>query len=66
MMAAFFYFAIKADRWIVQPTLKRFERLPVTEGLLAGTLLIGFLYAWGAEWLGNVAAITGSYMPRAC
>lgn len=61
MMALFFFTAIKADRWFIQPMLKRFERLPVTEGLLAGTLLIGALYAWGAEWIGNVAAITGSY-----
>ena len=61
LMAAFFWVAIKADRWLIQPTLKRFERLPVTEGLLAGALLIGFIYAWSAEWIGNVAAITGSY-----
>jgi Kef-type K+ transport system membrane component KefB len=61
MLAAFFLLAIKADRWLIRPALMRFERLPVTEGLLAGTLLIGCLYAWGAEWIGNVAAITGSY-----
>jgi Kef-type K+ transport system membrane component KefB len=62
MMAAFFVCAVLADKWLVQPMLKRFERLPVTEGLLAGALLIGFIYAWGAEWIGNVAAITGSYL----
>ncbi len=61
MMVAFFFIAIKAEKWFIEPLLRRFERLPITEGLLAGTLLIGFLYAWGAEWIGNVAAITGSY-----
>jgi Kef-type K+ transport system membrane component KefB len=61
MMVAFFLVAIKAEKWFIEPLLRRFERLPITEGLLAGTLLIGFLYAWGAEWIGNVAAITGSY-----
>jgi len=62
MMAAFFYVAIIADRWLIQPLLKHFERLPIGEGLLAAALVVGFLYAWGAEWLGNVAAITGSYL----
>lgn len=61
MMALFFIVAIQADRFFIQPLLKRFERLPVNQGLLAGALVVGFLYAWGAEWIGNVAAITGSY-----
>jgi len=51
-----------ADKWLLQPTVKRFSRMPVTEGLLAGVLLMGLLYAWAAEWIGNVAAITGTYM----
>jgi Kef-type K+ transport system membrane component KefB len=62
MMACFFFFALKADRYWIQPLLKSFERLPVSQGLLAGTLVVGFLYAWGAQWIGNVAAITGSYL----
>ena len=62
MMAGFFVIAVMADRWFIQPLVKRFERMPVTEGLLAGVLLVGLLYAWAAEWIGNVAAITGTYL----
>ena len=62
MMVTFFLVAIKADKWFVQPVVRRFERMPVTQGLLAGVLLVGLIYAWAAEWIGNVAAITGTYL----
>jgi Kef-type K+ transport system membrane component KefB len=38
------------------------DRLAVNQGLLAVVLAVAFLYAWAAEYLGGVAAITGSYM----
>jgi len=38
------------------------ERLGVSQGLLAIVLTIAFLYAWAAEYVGRVAAITGSYL----
>ena len=62
MMLAFFVVGWFADKWLVRPLVNRFERMPVTEGLLAGVLLVGLLYAWAAEWIGNVAAITGTYL----
>lgn len=62
MMVAFFVVGWFAERWLVRPLVSRFERMPVTEGLLAGVLLVGLLYAWAAEWIGNVAAITGTYL----
>lgn len=37
-------------------------KMKSTESLAAITLGIMFLYAWGAEYLGGVAAITGSYI----
>jgi len=37
-------------------------RQPITGGLLAGAIVIGLLYAWMAEFIGNLAAITGSYL----
>ena len=37
-------------------------RLTVSEPLLALVVVVTFLYAWAAEYLGGVAAITGSYM----
>jgi Kef-type K+ transport system membrane component KefB len=38
------------------------ERLAVSQGLLAVVLVVGLLYAWAAEFVGGVAAITGSYL----
>jgi Kef-type K+ transport system membrane component KefB len=38
------------------------DRLAVSQGLLAVVLVVALLYAWAAEFVGGVAAITGSYM----
>ena len=38
------------------------DRLAVSQGLLAVVLVIALLYAWAAEFVGGVAAITGSYL----
>ena len=35
---------------------------PIAGGLLAGAIVIGLLFAWMAEFIGNLAAITGSYL----
>jgi Kef-type K+ transport system membrane component KefB len=62
MMALFFVVAVSAEKWFIRPVVKAFDRMPITQGLLAGVLLVGFVYAWAAEWIGNVAAITGTYL----
>jgi Kef-type K+ transport system membrane component KefB len=36
--------------------------LGVSQGLLATVVLVAFLYAWAADYIGGVAAITGSYL----
>ncbi len=46
----------------VRAMLRRFSRLPISEPLLAGALAIVFGYAWAAEAMGGVAAITGAYL----
>ncbi len=38
------------------------DRLAVSQGLLAVVLVVALLYAWAAEYVGGVAAITGSYL----
>jgi Kef-type K+ transport system membrane component KefB len=35
---------------------------PIAAGLLASAIVIGLFYAWMAEFVGNLAAITGSYL----
>ncbi|MGQ9516699.1 MAG: cation:proton antiporter [Anaerolineae bacterium] len=38
------------------------ERLPISEGMMALALAMTFLYAWAAEALGGMAAITGAFI----
>ena len=38
------------------------DALGVSQGLLATVIVVAFLYAWAAELVGGVAAITGSYI----
>ena len=60
-MAAFFLAAILLGR-IFRAVLAAADRTPVSEGLLSATLIAALAYAWGAEALGGVAAITGAYL----
>ncbi len=61
-MAAFFAAAIWGGLWITRRALARASRLPVSEGLLASAAVLLLLFAWAAEALGQVAAITGAYI----
>jgi Kef-type K+ transport system membrane component KefB len=60
-MAAFFAVAVFAGRWIA-PLLRWASGLGVSQGILATVLVIAFVYAWAAEYVGAVAAITGAYL----
>jgi Kef-type K+ transport system membrane component KefB len=60
-IAAFFVVGIAAGRWL-GGVLRRAEALGVSQGVLGATLVIVFVYAWAAEYLGAVAAITGAYL----
>ncbi|HVL68240.1 MAG TPA: cation:proton antiporter [Vicinamibacterales bacterium] len=60
-IVAFFAIAIAAGRWIA-PFLRWTSALGVSQGLLAGVLVVALVYAWAAEFIGAVAAITGSYL----
>lgn len=53
--------------WIVgRKYLEKFcelvSKIPASEALLAGVLVVAFLYAWSAEFIAHLAAITGSYL----
>lgn len=60
-MVLFFAGAILLGRGF-RRALGRAERAPVSEGLLAATLIAVLAYSWSAEALGGVAAITGAYV----
>jgi len=38
------------------------DRLPISEGLMALTVILTLLYAWSAEALGGMATITGAFL----
>ena len=60
-MTAFFVIAIVAGRWFT-PLLRWASGLGVSQALLATVLVVAFVYSWAAEYIGAVAAITGSYL----
>ena len=60
-IAIFFGAAIWIGRYF-ERILRWADRLGVSQGLLAGVTLIAFVYGWAAEYIGGVAAITGSYV----
>jgi Kef-type K+ transport system membrane component KefB len=61
-MVAFFAAAILGGRWLITWGLRRFRRVPVSEGVLAFTVVAMLMLAWGAEVIGRVASITGAYI----
>lgn len=49
--------------WFFVPRLlERVDRLPVSQGLLAASIVLAMFYAWSAEVIGGVAMITGSFL----
>jgi Na+:H+ antiporter len=60
-MLLFFGGGILLGRYF-EPMLAWGDRLGVSQGLLAIVVFLGFIYAWAAEYVGAVAAITGSYL----
>ncbi len=61
-LVAFFPVAILLGRLAISPLLRRLSRGHEKETGLALVLAIVFLYAWSAEALGGLAAITGAYV----
>ncbi len=59
---AFLGIAIAFGVWLLPRLTAVIDRLPISEGLMAWVFVIVLLYAWAAEELGGVAAITGSFL----
>lgn len=60
-VCAFFVVAVVLGRWFGH-LLRWGDTLRVSQGVLATALAVALLYAWAAEYLGAVAAITGAYL----
>ena len=48
--------------WLLPKMSQRVDRLPISQGLVAFSLVTILLYAWAAEVWGNMAAITGAFL----
>ena len=57
-----FFVAAIAARHLLSPALQWASTLGVSQAVLSAGLVIMFLYAWAAEYVGAVAAITGAYL----
>jgi Kef-type K+ transport system membrane component KefB len=58
-----FLVIFSAAGWVlVPPALALVDRMPISEGLLAATVVLALFFAWSAEVVGGIAMITGSFM----
>ncbi len=61
-MILFFMLSIILGRQVIPSLSSVIARLPISEGVVALAIGVGLLYAWAAEALGGVAAITGAFL----
>jgi Kef-type K+ transport system membrane component KefB len=48
--------------WLLPRLVSWIDRLPISQGTVAGVLVLCLLYAWAAEVLGGMASITGAFL----
>ena len=51
-----------AGWFLIPPLLNKLDTLPISQGVLAGAVVLALFYAWSAEVIGEVAMITGAFM----
>lgn len=62
LMFVFFVAAVFLASRFLAPLARKVDQLPISEGLLALVIVITLLFAWAAEVIGGVAAITGAFL----
>jgi Kef-type K+ transport system membrane component KefB len=60
-LVVFFCLALAAAPWL-RALLGWASRLPVSQATLSASVVMAMFYAWAAEYVGQVAAITGAYI----
>jgi len=48
--------------WLLPRLSRWIDRLPISQGMLAFALITSLIYAWAAEVVGGMAAITGAFL----
>jgi Kef-type K+ transport system membrane component KefB len=61
-MVLFLVFGVGLGLLIIPRLSRKIGEMPVTQGLIAFTVIVILLYGWAAEMLGNMAAITGAFL----
>lgn len=61
-MIAYLVLAIAVGFWVLPRLIAIVDRLPISRGTIAFVLVACLLYAWAAEMLGGMAAITGAFL----
>jgi len=61
-MVVYLGVALGIGVWLMPRLSNWVEDLPISKGLIAFAFVIGLLYAWAAEALGGMAAITGAFL----
>jgi len=61
-MAAFFILAALVGLFLLPRLVEMVHRSPISEGVVATAVVTMLLYAWAAEAVGQLAAITGAFI----
>lgn len=61
-MAVYFGVAVAVGLLILPPLTDFVQRLRISEGVVALAIVVMLLYAWSAEVVGELAAITGAFL----
>ncbi|MBL8101307.1 MAG: cation:proton antiporter [Anaerolineales bacterium] len=61
-MILFLVASVASGLWILPWVIRRFAKLPISQGLLTVSLVIMLTYGIAAEYFGGMAAITGAFL----
>jgi Kef-type K+ transport system membrane component KefB len=61
-VTAFFIGAFIVGRFLLRPLVRWSMLAPMSEGALTTAIVVVMVYAWSAEYFGEVAAITGAFL----
>lgn len=61
-MAGYLVTAVLLGIWLIPRLVSWVNRLPISQGTIASVLVLTLLFAWAAEVIGGMAAITGAFL----
>jgi Kef-type K+ transport system membrane component KefB len=61
-MVAYLAIAVMIGLYLIPRLIVWVERLPISQGIIAFALILTLLFAWAAEVIGSMAAITGAFL----